>query len=104
MNLLPLLVDSVKTPVRHRITTSDMVAVVGELFARSQTRRFAHNLVAFDHELTAVGVHDDPFPTEKSDRAIRTIFDRDEVNEGVWFIRRQRRPAVVIGEFIKTGD
>ena len=97
-------IDAVETPTRTRGAGGDMIAVVGKLFAGSQTRSFAHDFVALDHELTAVGVHDDPFPTEKSDRAIRTIFDRDEVNEGVWFIRRQRRPAVVIGEFIKTGD
>lgn len=103
VNLAAFVIHSVKTSVRDRIAARDMVAVVGKLFARRESRCFADNLVAFDDELAAIGVNDHPFAPEQSDGAIGAVFDRDEINERVWLVGRQRRPAVVIGKFIESG-
>ena len=103
MDFLTLLVDAVKTSVCHSITTRDVVAVVGELFARCETRSFADDFIALDYELTAVGMRHHPFSSQQRDRAIGTIFDRNEVNERVRFVRRKGWPAVVVGELVEAG-
>lgn len=64
VNFLPLLIDSVKTSVRHGIAPGNMIAVVGKLFAGREPRCFTDNLVSFDHQLTAVRMSDDPFTSE----------------------------------------
>jgi len=103
VDLLPLFIDAVETAVRDRVATGDMVAVVGELFSRCETWSFADNFVALDHQLTAIRMHHHPFPAEKCHRPVRSIFDGDKVNKRVRFVGRERRPAVVIGEFVEAG-
>ena len=104
MDFPTLFVDPVKTTVRHCIAAGDVVAVVGELFAGRQTRCFSDDLITLDDELTAIRVHNHPLSAEQRHGSVGSIFNRNKINEGVRFIRRKRRPAVVIGEFIKTGD
>lgn len=64
VNLAAPIVHSMETPVCDRIAASDMITVVGKLFTRRQSRCFAHDLVAFDDELTAIGVNDHPLAPE----------------------------------------
>lgn len=104
MNLCALFIDSVEAPLRHRIASGHVIAVVGKLFARREPRCFADNLVAFDDELGAIGVSDDPFATEQSHCPIRAIVDRDEVHKRVRLVGRKRWPAMMVGEFVETGD
>ena len=103
MDFLPVFINAVKTTMRDRITARHMITVIGKLFAGGEAWGFAHDLVAFDHELAAVGVSDDPLPAEKRNRLIRSVLDRDEIDKRVRLVGRKRWPAVVIGEFIKAG-
>lgn len=88
--------------MRNCIATGDVVAVVGELLSGCETRRLAHDLVTFDHQLTSICMCDHPLSAEKSHGAIGAIFDRNEIDKRVRFIRRQRRTAMVVGEFIEA--
>ena len=89
MNLLAVFVDAVKTAARDRVATGDVIAVIGELFSRRDAGSFANNFIAFDHKLAAIGVGDHPFASEQRDRAVRTVFDRDEIDERMWLVGRE---------------
>lgn len=101
MHLIAEFVDAVKTAVSRRIGARHMIAVVGELFARRQLRRFAHDPIAFDHQARAVGVLDDPFPTQQGDGAIGAVPDGDEINKGMRLVRRETGAAMMIAEFVE---
>ncbi len=103
MDVSAQIVDPVKAPARTGGAGGYMVAVIGKLFAGGQPRGLAHDLVAFDHELAAVGVGDDPFATEQGDGVLGAVMNRDEVNEGVRLVRRQALPPVMIHEFVEMG-
>ncbi len=103
MDLVSLLVEAVKTAPGGRIETSHMVTAVGKLFARGQMRSFAHDLVAFDHQLGAIRVKHDPFAAEEGHTPIGAIADGDEIDEGMRLVRRQAHSAVVVAEFVETG-
>lgn len=92
-----------KAAVCDSVAARDMIAVVGELFTRSEPRRISDDLIAFNHQLAAVGVSDHPFATEQCHRPIRRVRDRDEVNKGVRLVLRQRGAAVMIREFVELG-
>jgi hypothetical protein len=96
-------VDAVKASARLGVHAGHVITVVGELFAGRQVRRFAHDFVAFDDEARAIAVNDDPFPPEQRDGAIRTILNRDEIDERVRFVRRQGNATMVIAEPVKAG-
>lgn len=98
-----MFVDAVKTPVRDRVTARDMIAVVRKLLTRGEARGLTDDLVTFDDELAAVGVGDDPFPAQQRHGAVGGIVDRDEVDERVRFVSGERRPAIMIGEFVESG-
>ena len=104
MDLFTVFIDSMKTAVSDRVAASDMVAVIRELFAGREPRRFADDLVAFDHELAAIGVRDHPLASEQGHGSIGSVFDRDEIDERMWFVGGERRPAVVIGELVEAGS
>lgn len=104
MNPLTVFVDAVETAVCDRVAAGHVVTVVRKFFSRRETRSLADDFVAFDHELAAVSVDDDPFASEQSHGAVRAIFDRDEINEGVRFVGGQRRTTVVISELVESGD
>jgi hypothetical protein len=103
VNFLSMLIDAMKASMRHGITTGYVIAIVRKLLARTEPGRLADNLIAFDHKLAAVSVRNDPLATKESHGAVRSILDRDEVDERVRFICRQRRPSVMVGKFIKAG-
>ena len=89
VNLLPVLINPMEASVGHGVATGDVIAVIGKLFARRKTGSFANNLITFDHELAAICVRDHPLASEQGDRAFRTVFDSDEINERVWLVRRE---------------
>jgi len=93
-----------KAAVRDRVAAGHMIAVVREFFSRSEPRSFANDFVAFDHELTAIRVHHDPFASEQSHYPVRAVFDRDKIDEGVRLISGQRWPTVVVSELVESGD
>ena len=101
MHFIAQLIDPMKTAVRGGIGARDVVAVVGKLFSRSQLWRFAHDAVAFDHQARAVGVLDDPFPTQQGDGAVGAVPDGNEINEGMRLVRRETRAAVMVAEFVE---
>lgn len=101
MHFISQFVDPVKTAVGGRIGASHMIAVVGKLFSRSQLWRFAHDPIAFDHQPGAVGVLDDPFPTQQGDGAVGAIADGNEINEGMRLVRRKTGAAMVVAEFVE---
>jgi hypothetical protein len=101
MNPVSILVDPVEAAMRRSVTASDVVAVIGKLFAGREARRLTDNLIAFNNKPRAVGMHHDPFPTEQRNRAIGGILNRDEVNKRVRFVRRQARAAVVIAQLVQ---
>ena len=61
VNLLPLLIDSMKTPMCDRIAPGDVIAVVGKLFTWREPRRLSYDFVTFDHQLTSISMRHDPF-------------------------------------------
>src|SRR5688500_10926073 len=73
MNLVPVLVDAVKAPMRRGIATGHVVAVVGKLLARREAWRLADDLVAFNHQAGPVGVLYDPLPAQQGHGAIGGI-------------------------------
>ena len=101
MDLVPMFVDAMKTSMRRRVAAGHMVTVIGKLFARRDSWRFADNLVAFDHQPRAVGVQHDPFAAKQGHRAIGGIVDRDEIHERMGLVRWQTRPAVVIAQLVE---
>ena len=103
VDLLTLFIDAVKTSVRDGFTTRDVVAVIGKLFARSESRSFANDLISFDHELAAVGMRHDPFASEERYGLIRSVLDGNEIDERVRLVGRKRRPTMMVHEFIKSG-
>ena len=96
VNLSAGFIHAVEAAAHLRIFTGHMVAVVGKLFTRGETRGFADDLVAFHHEMTAVGVGDDPLATEQCHRVVGAVVDCDEIDEGVRFVRGQAAAAVVV--------
>ncbi len=80
-----------------------MVTIVGELFARREARCLADDFIALDHEARAVGMQHDPFAPQQCDRAVGSIVDRDEVNEGVRLVGRETGPAEVMTQFVEAG-
>ena len=104
VDLLTVLIDAVKTTMRDRVASRDMIAVVRKFLARREPRSLADDLISFDDELAAVGMSHHPFASEKRDRPIGAVFNRDEVNECMWLILGQRRAAVVISELVESGD
>lgn len=103
MHVPAQVIDAMKTPARTRGAGGDMVAVVGKLFARGQSRSFADDFIALDHELTAVGVSDHPFASEQRDGVIGAVVNRDEIHERMRLVRRQAFSPVVIHEFVEVG-
>ena len=100
MDVVSQLIDAMKTPTCTRIDARHMVAVIRKLFTWSEPRRFAHDFIAFDHELAAVRVINDPFAPEQRDGAIGAIVNRNEIDERVWFVGRQAHAPVVIDQFV----
>ena len=86
MDFLSVFVDAVKASVCDRVASCDVITVVRKFLAGRESRSFADDLVSFDDELAAVGMGDHPFASEKRDRAVGAIFNRDEVNERVRLI------------------
>ena len=64
MDMASQIIDAVETPARTRRAGGDMRAVVGKLLARSEPRGLADDFIAFNHELAAVGVGDDPLSAQ----------------------------------------
>ena len=103
VNLPAQLVDAMVAAVRARVAAADVIAVVGKLFAGRESRGFADDPVALDHEPAAIGVQDDPFAAEQGDGVRGGVVDRDKVDEGVGFVRGKAGAAMVIAEFIEPG-
>lgn len=104
MDVSAQIIDTMETSTRSGGTSSDVIAVVGKLLSRRQPRRFSDDFVAFDHQLTAVRVSDDPFASKECDRVVGAVVDGDEIDKSVRLVRRQTFPSVVIHEFIEMGD
>ena len=81
----PLFVDSEEASVGDGVLTGDVVTIVGKAFAGGQPGRLADDALAFNHEVCAVCVFNDPFAAEQGDDAIGGVGDRDVVNERVRF-------------------
>ena len=103
MNLVPELIHSVETPVRAGIAAGHVIAVVGKILPGGQARRFADDFVAFNHQPGTVRMQHDPFAAEQGDRAIRAVANRDEVDERVWFVRRQAGATMMVAQFVERG-
>ena len=101
MNPVSVFVDPVETPVRAGVAAGHVVAVVGKLLAWREARRFTDNLVAFDDQPGAVGMHHHPFAAEESHRLVGGIPNGDEVDERMRLIRRQAGAPVVVAEFVQ---
>lgn len=101
MNLPAEIVHPVEATLGFGIAAGDMVTVVGKLFPGRETRGFAHDFVAFDHEPFAIGMQDDPFAAEQDYGVLRAVGDGDMVDKRVRLVRRQARSAMVIAEFIE---
>jgi hypothetical protein len=82
-----MLINAVETTMGDGIAAGDMIAIIRKLFTGGNSGCFAYDLVTLDHELTSIGVSRDPFPAKESNRAIRAIFDRYKIHEGVRFVR-----------------
>ena len=102
VDFLPVVIHPVKTAAHLGIAMRDMVAVVGELFAGGEARGFTDDFVAFDDEAAAVAVDHDPFAAQEPDGALGFVPDRDEINEGMRFIRWQAGAAVVINQLVEV--
>lgn len=96
MDFTALIVHPVKTTAHGRICAGHVIAIVGELLARLNSRGLANNFVALNHEVAAVWVGEDPFATEEGDRAVGPVVDGDEVDESVRLVRRQAAATVVV--------
>ena len=103
MNPPSQIIDSVKAAMAARVAASDVVTVVGKLFAGSESRRFTHDLVAFDYELVAILIIDDPLAAKQGDRVFGVVLQRHEIDEGMRFVRRQGLASVVVDQFVETG-
>lgn len=101
MDFLALFIDAVKTTPGLGIAACHMVAVVGKMFAGREVRRLAHDLIAFHHQLAAVGVKNDPFAAKERDGAVGLVPDGDKVDESVRFVRRQAGAAVMVDQFVE---
>ena len=99
-NAAATLVEAVKTSVGPSIASSHVVAVVGKMSAGCEAGGFAYDLIAFDDELSAVGVLDHPFAAEKSDGPVRIVADREVINKRVRPVGRQLLAAVPIDKFV----
>ena len=103
MNFAAQFIHAMKTALRPGGTAGHMITVVRESLAGREARRFADDAVAFNHELLAVRVKDDPFAAQEGDRAIGAVGDRDKIDECMGFVRRQTRSSMVITELVEGG-
>lgn len=103
MNFFAVFVDAVKTTDGARVDASDVVAVIGKVFAGRETGSFTDDFVPLDNQMGAIGVVDHPLAAEQRDGAIGGVLDGDKVHECVGLILGQAHPAMMINEFIKTG-
>lgn len=103
MDAAPVVRNAVKTAVNHGIAAGDVITVVGKLLTRGQTGSLTHDFVALDHQTGAVVVEHDPFSAQQGDRVIRGVVDRNEVDKGMRFVRRQRGATVVVTQFVEGG-
>ncbi len=94
-------VDPMKTAMGGGISSRHMVTVVGKLFTRSQLWGLAHDPIALNHESRAIGMLDDPLPTQQGDGAVGAIADGNKINEGMRLVGRETRAAVMVAEFIE---
>lgn len=94
-------IDPVKTAKRPCVHPRDVVAVIGKLLARAETRRFTDDFVALNYELTSVPVLQHPFASQQRDHAIRPIADGDEIDERMRFVLRQTFAAVMVHELVE---
>jgi len=101
VHLVPEFVDPMVTAVGSRIDGCHVVAIVGKLLAGGEAGGFADDFVGFDHELFAVAMLDDPFAAEQRDNTIGGVANRDEIDEGMRFVRRQSHAAMVVHEFVE---
>ena len=103
MDVAPGFVDAVKRPVHGRAATGDVIAVVREMLAGREARRFAHNLVPLDDQLAAVLMANDPLATEQRDCPVGIVADRDEIDERVRLALRQTVAALVVNQSVQLG-
>ncbi len=92
-----------KGSARLGVAAGHMVAVVGKLLAGREAGRFTDDFVAFDDELAAVGVKDDPLPAEQGHHAVGFVADGDEIDKSVRLVRRQAGAAVMVDQFVEAG-
>jgi hypothetical protein len=104
VDFFAILVDAVEAAVRAAILIGNVITVVGELFSGREAGGFADNLVALDDEPRSIRVKHDPLAAQQGDRVFRLVADRDEVHERVRLVRRQAGAAMVVAQFIETGD
>ena len=96
-------INAMETAAHDGIVAGHMVAVVGELFAGGEPRRFTDDLVAFDYQMRAIAMRDDPLASEQGDDPVGTVVDGDEIDEGMRLVRRQAAAAMMIAEFVEPG-
>ena len=102
MDLFTGFVDAVKAAVRGGVLIGNVITVVGKLLTRSEAWGLPDDFIPFDHKAGTIGVEHDPFASQQGDRVFGFVADRDEVNEGVWLVRRKAGAAMVITQFIQT--
>lgn len=103
MDALPLVVDAVEAPIHGGRTAGDVVAIVGKLFAGLKSRRLTHDFIAFDDQLGAVGLADDPLAPVKDHGPRRVVFDGHVIDERMGFVFWERGAAVVVNESVERG-
>jgi hypothetical protein len=101
VDAITVFIDAMKASMCRGVGASHMIAVVRELFTRREPWRFANDFVTFDDEPRAVGMEDDPLPSQQRHTAVRRIVNRDEIDERVRLVRRKAGPAVVIAQLVE---
>ena len=97
------IIYAVKTALRAGRFGGDVVTVVGKLFASGQAWGFTDDFVALNHQLTAVGVGDDPFTPEQGHGLLGAVVNGYKINKGVRFVGRQALATVVVNELVEAG-
>ncbi|MEN9634606.1 MAG: hypothetical protein RL077_3010 [Verrucomicrobiota bacterium] len=100
---VPLLVDAVEAAIHRGGTAGDVIAIVGKLFAGLKSRRLAHDFIAFEDQLGAVGLADDPLAPVKDHGPRRVVFDGHVIDERMGFVFWERGAAAVVDESVERG-
>ena len=104
MDPVSQLVGAMEAPRGPGVATGYVVTIIGKGLAGREPRCLADNLVALDHQSGVIRVFNHPLSPIKGHGPVRSVPDRDVVDERMRLVRGKAGPAVVIAQLVEAGS